>query len=540
MRRFAFFLLSTFFAAQLFAQDISSLAQYLSQDIENSVAKGYLETANSKYTNTIGRTGTSVMNYHNGYDFLNQLTQTTDGRPGWGEQPAAVQVPSAGGKTIKIADNYQFTNSISYTASGAITPIYNLIPDRVYWYQVLNSAGMIVDSGVLKTQGALRMIKTGDILNVRDIGGWPCSGGHIAYGKLIRGGTLNGESIYQFSKQTVTLTATDKKILTEQVGIKAELDLNTSRTSSLLGSGITFNKYTMSHYMYLMTNTSYSSTTVKTANWHSTLASILKQFSTNLKNNKCSYIHCQWGTDRTGSTVAIIQAICGMSEADIVKDWELSSLSSAFYFKFIDHEELDYYYNNSSGKPVKSQAELRSMLTYLYDNYGGSSGKSIQEQVISWLKTKVFASESDKGESIITTIQQYLVTPDTQSPVIVRDWSREAGIYRYTVTTDKNVVYSSSYNSRLSNKGAMVYDNSFCYTGYIACSGQKTLWVNAHSNVIAVFYDANKKVISSATDASVAEDAVVLGDKAISVPTNAKYVRLNMPKNCSWSSVLYN
>lgn len=51
------------------------------------------------------------------------------------------------------------------------------------------------------------------------------------------------------------------------------------------------------------------------------------------------YVHCAGGADRTGALVLILQAICGVTEADIDVDYELSSFAVVFGLRHRDETE---------------------------------------------------------------------------------------------------------------------------------------------------------------------------------------------------------
>ena len=55
---------------------------------------------------------------------------------------------------------------------------------------------------------------------------------------------------------------------------------------------------------------------------------------------------------------------------------------------------------------------------------------------------------------------------------------------------------------------------------------------------MGAFYDANKNFIGSIEDKNYTAGSVIFEDHQYSIPSNAAYIRLNMPKYCDWSAIL--
>lgn len=510
-------------------------------NLENSVVSAYLEDADAQYSDGIGRSGVSRLNYKvlgsTVSPYLKQVEETCS-YPNWAEQPAGVTLPTDGGATVIVSDGPLFSSKLEFAADGDSTSIYNLVPQTVYWYKVLDSSGKEISNGIFKTLGKVRMIKSEKVLNVRDIGGWACDNGHLAYGKIFRSATLDGSE-----SSAGAVDEDDIEIFTNIVGVDAELDLRgTSLGSSPLGSNVAYYNYAINHYMYLMTNTYYSSSSVLTGSYPSKILSCLKLLISNMQNDKSTVVHCTWGADRTGMLMMIVEALCGVSEADLVKEWELTSFNGVLYRKYIDRAELSYYYKSGSSV-LKTHAEMRAVFQYLYDNYGGASGASIKEQVTAWLEDTAFSSLSDKGASIIEALRDELIVSDVKSPTIVKDLSKETGNDQYSVTYESTSISSSNtYKFASPTTGVMSESDAFSATGYISCSGYNYLLVNVASENIAAFYDKNKNFISGVQDTSITntygDDTVLFENRQYSIPSNAVYVKFNMEKYSGWTAVL--
>lgn len=154
-------------------------------------------------------------------------------------------------------------------------------------------------AGTLKPLDVRRYINTVYAANVRDIGGWPCDGGSVKYGLLYRGGEI---------------TENDRAVLVGECGVRHELNLRgtseANRTASPLGSDIWYTCPT--EFVW------YSLTDKET--WKEILNCVIDA----VIHNEPVYFHCSAGADRTGTVACILEAMLGMSQSDIDKDYELT------------------------------------------------------------------------------------------------------------------------------------------------------------------------------------------------------------------------
>ena len=215
-------------------------------------------------------------------------------------KPLGISIHTDGG-LLTVHDRYTHIHYTEEVPAGD-TRIVNITPATGGEY-TLTRNGEIVDFGVLQPSGFLRMIDCGDAVdNVRDLGGWPCDGGTVRYGKLFRGALFgNAEDA--------------RKILVDRCGVRAELDLRgadeVTYDHSVLGRDIDF-CLPPEHQFY----------SVSRANvWRPVIRFIFDCVSA----NKPLYFHCAGGADRTGTCACVIEALLGMSRSDIDRDYELTS-----------------------------------------------------------------------------------------------------------------------------------------------------------------------------------------------------------------------
>lgn len=202
------------------------------------------------------------------------------------------------GKSLSLHAGTLSRKGYEQNVSAGSTIVYNDIPKKITPYTVCDSAGNISDVGVLKPDYFLRQIKTNGTNNVRDLGGWTCDGGTVKYGKLFRGGVV---------------MANDVDLFLNQLGVKYELDLRGKTEASSWAN--------LKDYIgYSVFDTTAWYTISDTQLWKN----IFQVVFTCVKNNLPLYFHCASGADRTATVACVLEAMLGMSQSDIDKDYELT------------------------------------------------------------------------------------------------------------------------------------------------------------------------------------------------------------------------
>ena len=193
------------------------------------------------------------------------------------------------------------TKPIGKTVDG-IT-YYNQVPNIETPFASTNAAG------TLKPLDQLRWLKTTIAtatpyslgINTRDLGGWACDGGKVKYGMLVRGGEPN---------------EVDKDLMVNQVGIRTELQLlpksESRHTYSAWGIDFYANPEETSYVAYSLSPKSL---------WKFYLQVVFDSVS----HSKPLYFHCGIGADRTGTIAVMLEALLGVSQSDIDKDYELTN-----------------------------------------------------------------------------------------------------------------------------------------------------------------------------------------------------------------------
>lgn len=250
----------------------------------NAGVAAYISAAKAAYTEN-DQTASIVANY---------TSQGTD-------DPDGLTVDAGASATLEITSVAEKTGWTQPSGDK----LYNLVPNRVYKWTGASSG-----TGKAKATDALRMIRMAGVRNVRDLGGWPCDGGIVRYGRIFRGGQLSNNNV-------AIATAWDIAEL-KALGVKVELDIRATseqdRTTSVLGDGVEFvSKPTANNAVGLLKN-------------HPDEAvAILNAIFTAVAADKPIYFHCQAGADRTGTIAFVLLALLGVDHVSLDIDYELTS-----------------------------------------------------------------------------------------------------------------------------------------------------------------------------------------------------------------------
>ena len=244
-------------------------------------------------------------------------------------------------RSIEIADNRVIVDgvlmnskTIELDTTSETYTLYNVLPNKTYYYRIYknNDTTLVIKSGSFKTSGQLRDLRieaTSDyeysyIANVRDVGGWKTdSGKSIRYGILFRGNQLNN---YVNDTLTSYISANGINELKNIVGVNAELDFRGGDyTASALGSDVAYYNQPIDLAFYRINIYNQVAPTQTLNGEIKPIVLALRQLMQWIKAGKRVYAHCAGGCDRTGVFYTCVEGICGVSENDINKDYELSN-----------------------------------------------------------------------------------------------------------------------------------------------------------------------------------------------------------------------
>lgn len=296
----------------------------VSKAIRGAVISGFFGIeANSEYDKTYSVHNSDIDSYYNKTPKANDdyagsyidedFTTLTVSRA---DRPNVLSLAKPTGATKITFRDTVTKKEWSESVSGSSYDVKNLIPNHLYYYTFYNNSNSVLQSGRITTTGQIRMIDGGgDTFNIRDLGGWACDGGTLKYGLIYRGCRLNGSDM--------TLTNNQVLYLKDTLGIRDEIDLRSNSnaagiTDTALGIGVDYIRKPVLYYQNSISDPA------SNANY----AFLIKRIAQNVKEGKISYIHCSSGADRTGQLCALLEAICGVAQTDLDRDYELTAFAS--------------------------------------------------------------------------------------------------------------------------------------------------------------------------------------------------------------------
>ncbi len=345
-------------------------------DIENEKAREFLD--NTDYSADTAYTYSNVLKYW----------KTSKGdRPApvtisW-EGTASKLVMSVSPDFDVLPDAQRMAAPAQIALSSSPQKIYNLVPGVKYYYKVLDASSNVIKTGCVMPIGPLRMIK--DIAaNVRDLGGWKVQGGgHLAYGRLYRGAKISS-----------SISSESKNIFLHDLNISLDLDLRGLKDDETSEKHIIME----ADYIRYPVDKNLGQGTGYTQEVYQKAIRTIIQY---LGEGKNVYFHCAGGADRTGTLAFLIEALAGVSESDMSKDYELTTFDStnkrARNFGVTDNSDVKHI--------------LYQTITYLR-NFGNPKEESINELAVKWATTRHSDSVDPLTMDEIALLRQYLIVKD--------------------------------------------------------------------------------------------------------------------------------
>lgn len=299
----------------------------------------------------------------NDYD-VTKVPTSLSGTPYDTPNTTTIDLPTGSSKVI-LYDTVAKTEQV-ISVSGSTYTITNLIPNRVYAYTVRNSSGAMLSYGTVKATGHIRMIDGGgNTFNIRDLGGWTCDGGTTKYGLIYRGAELNG---------AVSLNSSQVDFFKNVLGIRDEIDLRnpagTGVGSGALGLGVDYVNIYLNYSPYALQDL-----------YRQERVDIIKRIAKNIKEKKVTYIHCSAGADRTAIICTFIEAICGVSQNDIDRDYELT----AFAYDTSNNRLSTRTRNNTWLNGHRTMINGDGTESYSYPYINNMEGSSFQDKIVRFL-----------------------------------------------------------------------------------------------------------------------------------------------------------
>lgn len=191
--------------------------------------------------------------------------------------------------------------------------VTNLKTGTTYYWRVrvrCKKGWMTSETRMFTTAPTVRLLSVKGVINVRDLGGGKTAGGRqIKQGMVYRSGHLD------------RIKPAGREMMLSRLGIRTELDLRKigqgrAGRGSVLGSRIRYIQMAGVQYEQVWENESRSRR----------LADEMRVFAG--ESNYPILFHCIYGRDRTGTLAFMLEALLGVSEEDIYRDYELTYLTT--------------------------------------------------------------------------------------------------------------------------------------------------------------------------------------------------------------------
>ncbi|MBQ9336625.1 MAG: tyrosine-protein phosphatase [Lentisphaeria bacterium] len=212
-----------------------------------------------------------------------------------------------------------------------------------------------------------RWIRVPSTSNVRDCGGWPAGQGQrVRQGMIYRGAQINSNKVDPFARETERQPIVSRRVkpgpgkndkpwlikpegvqVMKELGIRSDLDLRHPVLFKLpkplepIGAqGLNFQ---LSSYASFLKS--------EDPKYPDCFRAFLKE------ENYPVYIHCMGGADRTGTLVMLLLGVLGVSDEDLLKEYELTTFSTVGSRLRDRPKFVEYLKNLDAFAPGRSLAE---------------------------------------------------------------------------------------------------------------------------------------------------------------------------------------
>ncbi len=219
---------------------------------------------------------------------------------------------------LDVSTNEDMTRSKSYVTFSNSVTLEHLFMGYDYYYQIqAKFDDRIVKSKIFKFSTAYlpRTVFIDEkVSNTRDWGGYVCKNGtqRVKQGIVYRGGKIED------------ITPKGKDVMLNVLGIKTDLDTRgdgTAGTSiSPLGNTVNYIETTGPYYLG-------QHGIDRVGEYRDALITEIKAFAK--PENFPIYVHCTLGRDRTGTICFLINALLGVGDIDLFRDYEISMMSKS-------------------------------------------------------------------------------------------------------------------------------------------------------------------------------------------------------------------
>ena len=216
---------------------------------------------------------------------------------------------------LYLSDHKDFTHATVIAVDGESCYLDNFMLNTNYYWKIgiLHMGELVSESEVhmfTTSSQPPRWIRVPDLTNVRDIGGW----------STVNGRRVRQNMMYRGSEKDFhhNITKEGIRILCDHLKVRTDLDLRGEAVGkierSALGDGVALRLIPALAYADFFK-----------ADQEDTARRIFSLFAES--DNYPFYVHCWGGADRTGTVILLLNALLGVSDEDLMLDYELTSFS---------------------------------------------------------------------------------------------------------------------------------------------------------------------------------------------------------------------
>lgn len=262
--------------------------------------------------------------------------------------------------TLMLSSDETFANATEIKTYEKEVSVYNLIPSEYYW-KVVSESGETSKTDTFTVFGDVRAINCGNIVNMRDEGGYTGDFGKIKYGLVYRSADIS--------------SANEKAIeVLKDLGIKTEIDLRIGSTTKSPDESINRQNCGIIQWDFIFPN-------ITTTRYFSAQAvgGVKKAFKllTDEENYPVDF-HCSYGADRTGTFAFLLGGLLGMNYEDLASDFEMTSFYQGRRWRSSISVNAGNYFFTSTGVMQDDDNNLVAFgkaYDHVLEEYGNGDGK---------------------------------------------------------------------------------------------------------------------------------------------------------------------
>ena len=254
---------------------------------------------------------------------------------------------------VHLSEKKNYADSIIYNVNENKVSFTNLKIDTQYYYKVISNNTSIKEGSFLTSNEIIRNMYVSGVTNVRDLGGYHIKGGKTTnQGMVFRTATLN-----TCGTETVkeNISTKGKETMLNEMKVKAEIDLRMvsnnevgglKEGTGVLGESVKYYQCPMDY------NLSFETGEIN-------LESLRKVFSIlGNSDNYPVFFHCAIGTDRTGYIAWLINAVLGVAEGYLWRDYLFSNFGNIGSNRKMSNISGLYVYhiNRTEGETLQERA----------------------------------------------------------------------------------------------------------------------------------------------------------------------------------------